>query len=469
LVKMRRAVRLVAVFTLVIAGGALGGEGTALAAGGDLDPSFGDRGLVTTTEFYEGLGSAGAIALQPDGKIVVAGYLWSDPEMEFAVARFDVDGGLDPTFAGDGTASTIFSTGEDCYEEARSVLVQSDGKIVAVGVSSCKWSEPDREASGLFLLARYNVDGTPDGTFGENGTVMTSFGDPADCSARAEAAALQPDGKIVVAGTGGCTQAGIDDRFAIARYDTDGALDPGFSDDGMVMTNFTIQYDKLTDVDVQPDGKIVAGGTAAYWMVETDMLESRAALARYNPDGTLDDTFGRNGKVKTSFHSRRCPGANESYDLEIQPDGRIVQGGSAACAASAGDLPHPRWALSRYRPNGTLDRTFGRNGRVVSIFSDATWGDWMSAGIEIQANGRIVAGGSTARHASRFMLVRYRADGRLDPRFGDDGRVQTVFGTGPGCASGGWGGLAIRSDRKIVATGGGGCFRSFVMARFLPS
>jgi len=104
LVEMRRAVRLVAVFMLVIAGGAWGGEGIALAAGGDLDPSFGVGGLVTTTEFSEGLGSAGAIAIQPDGKIVVAGYLWSDPETEFAVALFDVDGSLDPTFAGDGTA-----------------------------------------------------------------------------------------------------------------------------------------------------------------------------------------------------------------------------------------------------------------------------------------------------------------------------------------------------------------------------
>lgn len=454
---------------LLLAAGVWTGETPALAAGGDLDPSFGVGGLVTTTEFSEGLGSAGAIAMQPDGKIVVAGYLWSDPEEEFAVARFDVDGSLDPTFAGDGTASTIFRTGDACYEQARAVLVQSDGKIVAVGVSSCKRPGPDMGGDALFALARYNVDGTPDGTFGDDGTVMTSFGDPADCYTHAEAAALQPDGKIVVAGEASCPQDGIDDRFAIARYDTDGALDRSFSDDGMVMTNFTRQRDKLTDVEVQPDGKIVAGGTAAYWMVETDVLESRAALARYNPDGTLDSTFGRDGKVTTSFHSRRCPGSNESYDLEIQPDGRIVQGGNAACAASAGDPPHPRWALSRYRPNGTLDRTFGRNGRVVTIFSDTTWGDGMGGGIAIQANGKIVAAGSTARHASRFMLVRYRADGRLDPRFGDDGRVQTVFGTGPGCASGGWGGLAIQADRRIVASGGGGCLRSFVIARFLPS
>lgn len=469
---MRIRFALIATTSLfLLAGGVWTGETPALAAGGDLDPSFGVGGLATiSTGFVEGLGSASRIAFQADGKIVVAGYLWSDPEEEFAVARFDVDGSLDPTFAGDGTASTIFRTGDDCYEQARAVLVQSDRKIVAVGVSSCKRPEPDMGADGLFVLARYNVDGTPDDTFGDNGTVMTSFGDPADCHAQAEAAALQPDGKIVAAGTAGCRKADIDSRFAIARYSTDGALDPSFGDDGMVKTNFTRQMDKLTDVAIQPDAKIVAGGTAAYWIVEIpDALESRAALARYNLDGTLDSTFGGDGKVTTSFHSRRCPGSNESYGLAIQPDGKIVEGGSAACSATAGDVPHPRWALARFRPNGTLDRTFGGDGRVVTIFSDTTWGDWMSAGVAIQTNGRIVAAGSTARHATRFMLARYQTDGRLDASFGDDGQVRTSFGKDPRCSRGGWGGLAIQADRKIVASGGGGCLRSFVMARFLPS
>jgi uncharacterized delta-60 repeat protein len=461
------------VLGLVVAGTMWGGEGTGLAAGGELDPSFGDGGLVTSTDFYEGLGSAGAVTVQTDGKIVVAGYALLDPDgrQEFAVARFEPDGVPDATFDGDGVVSTVFRPGDDCYEEARSVVVQGDGKILAVGVSSCRRPAPaDDTWDAFFGLARYDADGSPDMTFGESGTVLTSFGDPGTCHAQGEAAALDPGGRIVVGGVTSCVDEGINTRFALARYDAEGGLDPTFGGDGKVTTNFTRQFDKLADVAIQPDGKIVVGGTAAFWIVEIpDALESRAALARFEEDGTLDPTFGGDGKVTTSFHSRRCPGSNESYDLEIQPDSRIVEGGSVACAASVGDVPHPRWALARYRSNGTLDRTFGRHGRVVTVFTDTTWGDWMTAGVAIQANGRIVAAGSTARHTSRFMLARYRPDGGLDQGFGDGGQVRTVFGTGPGCASGGWGGLAIQPDRKILTTGGGGCEKGFVMARFLPA
>lgn len=443
-------------------------ETSALAAGGDLDPTFGDGGLVASTEFFEGLAGGSRIAFQPDGRIVVAGYLYPGEEHTvFAVARFEVSGLPDPTFSGDGIASTTFHADEGCDEEARSVVVQADGRIVAVGVSSCP---SPGGGDGTFAIARYGEDGAPDPTFGDNGTVMTGFGDPEDCSAHAESVALDPQGAIVVAGTMDCTKAGIDSRFAIARYATDGSLDSSFSDDGRVTTNFTPQYDKASDVAVQSDGKVVVSGTAAYWIVEIpDALPSRAALVRYELDGTLDPTFGGDGRVMTSFRSRRCPGSNESYGLAIQPDGMIVEGGSAACAAEARGVPHPRWALARYRPDGTLDPAFGGDGRVVSIFSDITWGDWMSAGIAIQSDGKIVAAGSTCRSNPRFALARYRPSGRLDRAFGDDGRVRTVFGTGRGCAQGGWGGLGIQGDGKIVVSGGGGCLKAFAMARFLPS
>jgi uncharacterized delta-60 repeat protein len=446
----------------------------ALAAGGDLDPSFGVGGQITSLAFF-GLGGGSPIAFQADGKIVVAGYVLPDPDSareRFAVARFGVDGTLDPTFGGDGIVTTIFRIGTKCYDGAKSVVVQSEQKIVAVGVSSCKRSEPGTgETDSSFALARYNSDGTLDTTFGDNGKVMTSFGDPARCNAQAEAAALEPDGRIVAAGVAHCVKAGLDSRFVVARYDTDGTLDTSFSADGKVQTNFTSQYDKLADVVVQPDGKIVVGGTAAYWMVDIpDALEERAALARYNLDGTLDSTFGGgDGKVTTSFHSRLCGGSNESYGLAIQPDGKIVEGGSAGCAATVGDSPHPRWAFVRYQPNGKLDPTFGGDGRVVTIFRAEACGDWMYGGVAIQANGKIVAAGTTGCTTLRFTLARYRTTGRLDSAFGSGGKVQTSFGTGPGCASGTWWGLAIQADQKIVASGGGGCLSSFVMARFLPS
>lgn len=444
----------------------------AVAAPGDLDPSFGEDGLVTHTTFFTQPGG-NPIAIQPDGKIVVAGSVVNpDSSRErFAVARFDVDGSPDPTFGGDGVVTTVFRAGTRCYDSARSVLIQDDGGIVAVGRSSCTPVVPEAGLDTLFALVRYQEDGGRDPSFGDDGTVLTSFGDPVGCDAQATAAVFGPGGTIVAGGTTSCEADGLDARFALARYTASGVLDPSFDADGRTRTNFTTQYDTLTDLVVQPDGRVVAGGTAAVWIVEIpDALESRAALARYDLDGSLDGAFGGgDGKVTTSFHSRLCGGANESYGLALQPDGKIVEGGSAGCAATVGDVPHPRWALARFGPKGRLDPTFGDGGRVVTVFGVDDTSNWMSGGVALQANGRIVGAGSAGIATLRFMLARYRPDGRPDLSFGDDGTVRTTFGPEPRCRQGGWDGVAIQADGRIVVTGGGGCLRSFVMARFLPS
>lgn len=442
----------------------------AIAAAGELDPSFGAGGLVTHTSFSLNDGGQ-AMAFQPDGKIVLAGYVLT-PETErprFAVARFDVDGVPDPTFGVAGVARTRFRTGVACNDSAKSLVVQPDGAIVAVGSSSCR--RGDGRYDGSFALARFTSDGALDPTFGDGGRVLTSFGNPASCDAWGEAAGLASDGAIVAAGTTSCLRDSLDGRFAVARYLADGTLDTAFGGDGRVQTDLTRQYDRVSDLVIQPDGKVVVGGTAAYWMVEIpDALESRAALVRYRLDGSLDPGFGGgDGKVRLSFHSRLCPGSNESYGLALQPDGRIVEGGSAACAATVGGLTHPRWALARFGPDGSLDGTFGGgDGRVVTIWAAETGTDWMSGGVALQANGRIVAAGTSGIMTGRFTLARYRPTGRLDRTFGVDGRVRTVFGPAPACRQGLWDAVGIQTDGRIVTAGGGGCLRSFVMARFLP-
>ena len=162
------------------------------AAGGDLDPSFGVGGRAAVLPFGSSRGGNG-IAFQTDGKIVVAGAVPVNPDwtrQRFAVARFDVDGTLDPTFGGDGFESTIFQPGTKCYEDAKAVVVQSDGRIVAAGLTSCRSGWAGHDGPWAFALARYNVDGTPDPTFGDNGAVITNFGTPARHSA--EVTALAP-------------------------------------------------------------------------------------------------------------------------------------------------------------------------------------------------------------------------------------------------------------------------------------
>ena len=167
-------------------------------------------------------------------------------------------------------------------------MLQDDGKIVAAGAYG---------GGGLFALARYNPNGSLDTSFSGDGTTVTAFG-----SGGARGVALQDDGKIVVAGGTGGLPAARD--FALARYNTNGALDTGFSGDGMLRTDIA-DVDAATGVAVQEDGKIVAVGHADVLSVDhpDTAISGDFALARYNPDGSLDASFSGNGKQTTDFSS----------------------------------------------------------------------------------------------------------------------------------------------------------------------
>jgi uncharacterized delta-60 repeat protein len=434
----------------------LGVTTPALAAGGDLDTSFGDAGKVIGPAELGG----NAIAIQGDGKIVVVGSETNDlGHPAFGVARFDADGSLDATFGDGGTVTTVFRSGSRCFEYATAAAVQPDGGIVAVGLSYCRRSK--------FALARYDTDGTLDPTFGGNGKVLTALGDPLSCSSDAQAAAIQADGKIIAAGETLCpTTTGSRMSFGVARYDADGTLDSSFGGDGKVRTNFTAGSDIASGVAVQPDGKIVVAGTAS-----EGLDAERFALARYETDGALDPTFGVDGKVITGFRGRRCGARAHPDGMALQPDGKIVAAGVGYCSATVGSPSHPRWALARYDTEGTLDPTFGGDGRVVTIFQRDSCGDEAYGGVAIQANGKIAAAGTTGCFARlRFTLARYRRDGRLDATFGGDGKVTTAFASGRRCEEVS-SDVVIQPDRKIVAVGSSDCLdpsRS-VMARYLPA
>jgi uncharacterized delta-60 repeat protein len=406
--------------------------GAALAAAGDLDPSFGTGGKVTTQLMSEG----NDIAFQADGKIVVAGGL----DARYAVARFRTGGSLDPTFATDGVATGLFRG----YGQANAALVQPDGKIVAIGFARV----------APFVLARFNADGTLDASFDENGKVQTSLG--AKCtSAGALDGALAPDGKIVVAGYA-C------EKFAVARYNTDGTLDTSFSGDGIARTSVQkgLFEGKVAGVVVQPDGKIVIAGSATYYCPPDGECDSDFALFRFDVDGTLDATFGGgDGKVTTKFTSPRCGGPGEARALALQPDGKIVVGGDAGCGDTAGGWGLV-FALARYLPDGTLDPAFGGDGRVTGF----SWNISYIFGLAIQADGRIVASGWDAMTTGKFAVIRLRSGGHLDKTFGTGGMVLTS--KSDGLAED----VAIQTDGKIVATGfTTGKIGGFALVRYLSS
>jgi uncharacterized delta-60 repeat protein len=391
--------------------------GVVAAHPGDLDPSFGTGGTVTMP-----VGNASAVALQGDGKIVTAGHADTGTQGDFALARYNPDGSLDPTFGTGGTVTTAFPSYFGSYDAAYAVALQGDGKIVAAG-------DTDTGGGGAFALARYNPNGSLDPTFGRGGTVTTAFGTPYDA---AYAVALQGDRKIIVAGN---TDTGTRGAFALARYNSDGSLDPTFGTGGTVTTAFGTSHDAAYAVALQGDGKIVAAG---FTQTATQPPLHTFALARYNSDGSLDVTFGTGGRVTTAFGMS----GSLANAVALQGDGKIVAAGDTDIGTQGA------FALARYNPDGSLDPTFGTGGTVTTAFGTSSSS---ANAVALQGDGKIITAGvtETAPGAYVFALARYNPDGHLDATFGTDGTVTTAFGTIIAEAFA----VALQGDGKIVAAG----------------
>lgn len=374
---------------------------------GSLDSSFdGDGKVLTDFDNYDD--SARGVVIQGDGKIVAAGFKSGTSYYDFALARYNLDGTLDISFDGDGKVTTPITMID--YDAAYAIALQADGKIIAAGYKVVV-SDTD------FALTRYNTNGSLDTSFGGDGIVLTNIGNRNDV---ANSVALQADGKIIVAGMSSTRLTG---EFALVRYNPDGSLDTSFGTDGIVTTVFGTDYAEVTAVVVVSDGKIVAVGTSWY------DNNSKVALARYNPDGSLDLGFGSNGKIVTAIGGGRRA-------VAIQPDGKIVVAGF-----------DNSFTLVRYNTNGTLDTSFDGDGIATTTFGN---GFYHSASVAIQTDGKIVAGGMGGTEFDlNFALARYNADGTLDVSFGAGGKVLTD--TGNSADLGGY--VATQSDGKIVLAG----------------
>ena len=422
---MRQARRLVVGVSLLVMQFAL--LPIASAQGGTLDPSFGGDGKVTTAVTRRG-GGANAVAIQTDGRIVVSGTS-AARNPRFALARYNTDGSLDTTFGGDGAVTTDFRRRGD---RATALAIQSDGKVVVAGNAGTPGAPNAR-----FALARYNTDGRLDPSFGGDGRVTTDLERGSDVGF---AVVIQVDGKIVVAGNSGS------EDFALARYNTDGSLDPTFGGDGKVITSFGQEpFDTARSIDVQTDGRIVvAGGSRGDF-----------ALSRYNADGSLDTTFGEDGKVTSDLGLV----FQIATDVTIQGDGKIVAAGWGECFQIDGCFYDV--VLARYNPDGTVDTTFGEGGRTLGGFEYG-----FANAVVLQPDGKLVtAGTSTVSGYFVFALARFDADGALDADFGTEGRLVTGFTQRDAAA----GDVAIQADEKIVAAGVvSGDRHRFAVTRFLP-
>ncbi|MFO1486771.1 MAG: choice-of-anchor D domain-containing protein [Verrucomicrobiaceae bacterium] len=379
---------------------------------GALDPSFGTGGKVTTA-IGSGDDVVRAIAVQADGKIVLAGESNISGGDDFALARYNADGTLDTTFGTGGKVTTPFA---GTLDWARSVAIQPDGKIVAAGSSGSGSGTDD------FAVARYLANGTLDTTFSGDGKFTVSLGGNDDVSALC----LQPDGKIVVVGSVYTSTSNV----GVIRLNTDGTLDNTFSGDGILLTTFG-GNDNGTSVALQADGKIVIGG----YSFLGSPTNGKILITRLNADGTLDSGFGTGGKVNTDT------GFNTPiYALMVRPDGRILLGG--------GRLNGSNWdfLLASYTTAGAVDTSFGASGlKVTSLGGNET-----IAGLTRQPNGKIIAiGTSNAAGTNDFALVRYLDDGTPDSSFGVSGTSLVPVGSGSDVGSC----VAMQSDGYILAAG----------------
>ena len=351
---------------------------TTCSSNGTLDPTWNGTGIAETN-FSTYSEQARSVAIQSDGKIVVAGS--GDGSNAFALARYNTDGTPDLAFGTDGKVVTSFIVnGTSGGSFANAVAIQPDGKIVAGGTSK---SISGRSA---FTLTRYNEDGSLDISFGSAGKVLIYVGIGED---RVNSLAIQPDGKIVA---GGYRDNGDYKDAAVVRLHPSGSLDSSWGIGGKAITSFPSLDSRIFSIEIQPDGKVVAGGYAG--------------ILRYNTNGTLDTSWGGTGRV-AALHS--------VTSIAVQDDGKVVAGGSVWLGVESDS------AISRFNADGTPDTSWDGDGSVVTRVGEGSNDEFRS--VAIQSDGKVVAAGFSYQG---FTIVRYNRYGGLDASWGGTGIVITI-------------------------------------------
>ena len=346
---------------------------------GSLDSTFDFDGKVMTP-----IGSnddvASSLAIQSDGKILVAGSTVEDSTYtsDFALVRYNINGSLDSSFGNGGQVTTFFGSQDDY---ALSIAIQSDGKILLAGYGSSF----DTTSHGAFAIARFNTNGSLDSTFDTDGKLTTLIGALND---RANYVAIQSDGKILVAGCSYWDAGGWSlSDFALVRYNTNGSLDSSFNNNG-IYTGYVNNNNFSSTLAIQSDGKILLAGSSGW-------TELRFTLLRFNTNGSIDNTF-HNGPTNVMGTQ------NESVSsMALQSDGKIVLAG----VGGGSDF-----LLVRYDSIGIVDSTFGYDGRQTTNIMEMDG----ATSVAIQNDGKIVAAGYSQlgfdNSNGHFVLVRYNND-----------------------------------------------------------
>ncbi len=420
------------------------GIGIALAAPGDLDPDFGEGGLVSFKFSDFGGSTALAVLQQPDGTLVVAGFgdVIAENDDDWIVAKLKVDGTADSSFGSSGISTADYA---QYFDAAYAVTRLDDGKLVLAGTVGVSPTESD------FALARFSANGTLDATFGTGGWATVDLGGSDE---QAFGLIRQADGKFVIAGY---TNSGGTYQTAFVRFNPDGTLDTTFGTGGSTKLDFGSGTQSVAyALAQQSDGKLVASGTAFLDGGAVDV-----AIARISADGVPDPSFDGDGMVTIDVGDA----VDEAFALAIQPDAAIVVAGYSVGAgssiAAAGD--HLNGLLIRLDRDGHPDPAFGTNGNaIVDLGAGAVFN-----GLALQADDGLVATGyrlSSEPYAD-MILARFHSNGALDGNFGIDGVATVDFGH-EAVSADSWGNAVVQQiDGKSVIAGYNFNQGAFLVAR----
>jgi len=396
------------------------------AASGSLDASFGGTGKVSA-DFG---GDESAMVLQPDGKIIMVGGAG-----DFIVARYNSDGTLDGSFGNAGLTTTDIAGGSD---RAHAVALQPDGKIVVAGYARVGNNDD-------FAVVRYLANGTPDPAFGTLGEVTTDFFGTRN---RAYAVAIAANGQVLVAGET-VLPAGSGD-FALVRYSAGGVLDTTFGGTalGKVTTDIVGGVDNGRNIAIGSGGTILVTGTIT---LGGDVVLENLGAARYTADGLLDGSFGTAGKLSIA-------GRSLGDGLVLQSDGKLLVAGSMP----VGGVRH--FAVMRLLTNGTPDGSFGSVGLATVGF---TTNNDFGRSVALQADGKVLVSGQSSNGSNGdFALARFDANGNLDLSFDGDGKFTVdFFGSGDGAEN-----VTVQANGRIMLGGfaANGFAVRFALARVTP-
>ena len=385
-------------------------DGRLLLSAGDLDASFGTGGLLAQ-DFGFGDDFGYAVAVQSDGRILVAGTVQgSNGTTDFGLARFLPDGSLDVSFGAGGFVRTDFGLTSPSIDEARSIAIDGGGRIYVAGYAN-------RGLNNDFAVARYNPDGSLDGSFGTAGVAVNSF----NGNDQAFAMTLQPDGKVLLAGM-------ISNDFGIARYTESGALDATFGTGGFVRTSIGASLDAATCIAVGADARITVGGYVQF------SANFDFCAARLNPDGSLDTSLNGTGRVTTSILNT----VDQPTSIVLYDDGKFALAGR-----NGGNV-----MIIRYNAIGSRDSTFGSSG-IANIDLGGS-NDTANAMLPTSDGKLLLTGVVGNADASRdFAVFRVTANGALDSTFGTGGLSRTDFAGDIDQAFG----MAMGPDGKLVVAG----------------